>query len=179
MAAGRPSSYKPEYAAQAEKLCKLGATDIEVADFFALLPTEEDWLYACLMVIRQDRRGVIAAQKRGRSAQRKTWLGRSPSQRVRNAVSARMWAALKGRSDGALFSRLGYSVADLMEHLERQFTPDMSWDNYGDWHVDHIAPCASFDMTDDRQFAECWAMSNLRPLSAMDNIRKGAKNVTP
>jgi hypothetical protein len=175
----RPSSFKPEYAEQAIKLCRLGATDAELADFFALTPNEEDWLSGCLLLIRQDRRGVIAAQKKARAIRRRAYLAANPSQRIRNAVAARMWAALKGRTDGALFSRLRYSAEDLVAHLEGKFADGMSWGNYGKWHVDHVKPCAAFDLTDPDQFSACWALDNLAPLWAGDNVKKGATYVAP
>jgi len=52
----------------------------------------------------------------------------------------------------------------------------MSWDNYGSyWHIDHIRPCASFDLTDPEQQKDCFDFTNLQPLEAKENIRKGAK----
>jgi len=176
---GRPTLYKPEYVKQAAKLCALGATDAEIAGFFATNPSEDGWYRMCLRIIREDRSGVIAAQKRTRAAARKVSMLADPSRRIRNSVAARMWAALKGRSDGALFSRLGYSSADLVAHLERRFSDGMSWENYGKWHVDHVRPCASFDLSDPDQFSECWGLANLAPLWASDNIKKGAKYGAP
>ncbi|MFA5567980.1 MAG: hypothetical protein WC972_04955 [Trueperaceae bacterium] len=169
---GRPTKFKPEYVDQAAKLAALGATDREVAD--ALGGTEEQYLAAWLRLRREDRGGVIAAQKRARAAAKKRRLEASPSARVRNATAARLWAALKGQSDGALFSRLGYSAGALVAHLEARFQPGMSWANYGRWHVDHIRPCASFDLTDPAEFEWCWSLENLQPLWAADNIAKGA-----
>lgn len=177
MAGGRPTSFKPEYVEQARKLAFLGATDREVAEFFEMFPSEDDWLFACLLLIRQDRSGVIAARKKERSAQRLRRIKGSPSARIRRSMAARIWAALKGKSDGRLFSRLGYSATELRAHLEQLFEPGMSWSNYGRWHVDHIRPCASFDLTDPVQFAQCWALNNLQPLWASDNVRKGASYV--
>lgn len=58
---------------QERKLRQLGATAEEVAEFFALFPTEDDWLYVCLMLIRQDRRGVFAVQKKDRSDLQPLW----------------------------------------------------------------------------------------------------------
>lgn len=63
-------------------------------------------------------------------------------------------------------------------HLEKQFTRRMSWDNYGSyWHLDHIIPMASFkfDTPDDDAFKMCWAITNLRPLAAQENMQKGPK----
>jgi hypothetical protein len=169
---GRPTSFKPEYVAQAEKLCALGATDQEIADFFEGNPTSDDFFSFALAVIRSDRRGVIAARKKDR-AERKVQRRKSdPSFRLVESVRARMWAALKGRSDGALFSRLGYTAAELMSWLENRFQPGMTWENYGKWHVDHIKPVCAFDQSVATEFAECWALENLQPLWAKDNIRK-------
>lgn len=71
----------------------------------------------------------------------------------------------------------GYSLEALVRHLERQFTPGMSWDNMGDWHIDHIIPKSSFNYEDDtsEEFRACWALTNLRPLWAGENQKKHAK----
>jgi hypothetical protein len=70
---------------------------------------------------------------------------------------------------------LGCSVPELRVHLEQQFQPGMTWDNYGSWHIDHIRPCASFDLTDGEQQKKCFHFSNLQPLWARDNLAKGRK----
>jgi hypothetical protein len=64
-----------------------------------------------------------------------------------------------------------------MYHLEKQFSNGMSWDNYGEWHVDHIKPMSSFDMIEegDKEFLECWSLKNLRPLWGEENLSKGSK----
>lgn len=79
------------------------------------------------------------------------------------AKAGRTWADL-----------VGYSVDDLMAHIEKQFLPKMSWQNMGDWHIDHIVPKSSFSYDDANspEFMACWAMTNLRPLWARDNLMK-------
>jgi len=66
---------------------------------------------------------------------------------------------------------VGCSPADLKSHIESQFLPGMSWKNYGrdGWEVDHIKPCATFDLTDPDQCRVCFHFSNLRPLWFTDN----------
>jgi hypothetical protein len=56
----------------------------------------------------------------------------------------------------------------------------MSWDNVGKWHIDHIIPLSSFRFTsmDDPEFRAAWALSNLRPMWATENILKGARRLT-
>ena len=53
---------------------------------------------------------------------------------------------------------VGYTSLNLKEHLEKQFNDGMNWDNYGEWHIDHIKPISSFtfETCDDEQFKECW-----------------------
>lgn len=101
-----------------------------------------------------------------------------PQYRLRSAVSAYVYWCLKGGRNGRrTFDLLGYTADDLRHHLERQFVRGMSWDNYGDWHVDHIVPVASFKFAspEDADFKACWAITNLRPLWAGDNIAKSDK----
>ena len=74
---------------------------------------------------------------------------------------------------------LGYTIEDLYRHLESQFTEEngYTWDNMDEWHIDHIRPVSSFDFdsTDHPDFKKCWALNNLQPLWAFDNMSKGDK----
>lgn len=102
----------------------------------------------------------------------------NPQNRCCMAVSTALWVSLAGiRKRLPTFKLLGYSREQLVSHLERQFQRGMSWDNYGDWHIDHIRPLSSFKITsnDDPSIREAWALSNLRPLWARENIRKKDK----
>lgn len=67
---------------------------------------------------------------------------------------------------------LGCSVDELKEHLENQFTNNMSWDNWGKWHIDHIKPCNQFDLSIKEDRLECFNFTNLRPLWAKDNLAR-------
>lgn len=69
---------------------------------------------------------------------------------------------------------LGCSVKDFKLHLESLFVEGMSWNNHGEWHVDHKRPCASFDLTDIKQQQECFHYTNLQPLWAVDNLSKNS-----
>lgn len=73
------------------------------------------------------------------------------------------------------FDILGYSVEEMKRHLERQFKKGMSWANYGEWQIDHIVPLSSFQFSspDDEEFRAAWALTNLRPLWAVENREKG------
>lgn len=75
------------------------------------------------------------------------------------------------------WSSVGYTRDDLAIHLEKQFTKGMGWDNMREWHIDHIIPVKVFNFSsmDDNEFKACWALSNLRPLWAKENLLKNAK----
>lgn len=99
-----------------------------------------------------------------------------PKYRINNSMGSNMWQSLRYRKGGRGWQDLaGYTLKELMEHLERQFDEKMSWDNYGVyWHIDHIKPKSmfSYSSTDDKEFKDCWALSNLRPLEAQENRKK-------
>ena len=75
------------------------------------------------------------------------------------------------------FDVLKYTPEQLINHLEVQFTEGMTWDNYGEWHVDHIRPISSFNISEmgDSNFMECWCLDNLQPMWGEENIRKSNK----
>lgn len=68
---------------------------------------------------------------------------------------------------------IGCDIDYLWKHLIAQFTEGMKVENYGEWHMDHIKPCASFNLEDEEQQRECFHYSNLQPLWAEDNLSKG------
>jgi hypothetical protein len=68
---------------------------------------------------------------------------------------------------------LGYSANDLKIHIENLFQEGMTWDNHGEWHIDHIRPISSFEK--DTEPSEVNSLSNLRPIWASENMSKGSK----
>jgi len=72
------------------------------------------------------------------------------------------------------FDILQYTPEELINHLEKQFTDTMTWDNYGIWHVDHKLPITSFNIQEmgDDEFMRCWSLNNLQPMWGEENIRK-------
>lgn len=99
-----------------------------------------------------------------------------PTYRLSRNVSRRMRQYLMKGKDNKHWEKLaGYTVQQLMAHLEKKFVQGMSWDNYGEWQIDHIRPISSFNFAsyDCDEFKQCWALSNLQPLWKIDNIRKG------
>lgn len=117
------------------------------------------------------KQGQIEYQKRRNKRLREE----NPSFAISERITAQIGQALRGRKAGRKWeSIVGYGIDELMAHIERQFLKGMSWDNRADWHLDHVVPISSFTFTgpDDPEIRRAWALPNLRPLWAADNIRK-------
>jgi hypothetical protein len=70
---------------------------------------------------------------------------------------------------------VGCNAEELANHLRKLYKPGMTDDNHGDWHIDHIIPCAAFDLTDTEQAKKCFHFTNLQPLWAHENLSKSDK----
>lgn len=96
-----------------------------------------------------------------------------PAFRIACALRSRVSSALNGTAKAtSTLDLLGCSAQDLKTYLEVQFQPAMSWDNYGQWEIDHIRPCASFDLSEPEQQRLCFHYSNLQPLWKSQNRQK-------
>lgn len=100
-----------------------------------------------------------------------------PQYKLRNDLSSLVGMAIKkqwGEKAEKTMELVGCSVVELMEHLESQFDEAMSWEDRGrdGWHVDHIRPCMSFDLTDPEQQKAAFNWRNLHPLWGSENISK-------
>lgn len=105
-------------------------------------------------------------------------MAADPQYRLASALRGRLKMALKrgGSKSAATLELIGCSLAELQGHLERQFTAKMTWRNHGKyWHIDHIRPLASFDLTEPAQQRQACHWSNLQPLTVHDNLSKGDK----
>ena len=99
-----------------------------------------------------------------------------PVYRVRMNIHVRL-SQMVTRKVGNTMELAGCSLEELCTFLEAEFSPGMTWENYGlkGWHIDHIRPCASFNLEDPEEQKKCFHWTNLQPLWALDNIRKGDK----
>ncbi len=96
---------------------------------------------------------------------------------LNNRMRTLIFQVLRGKKRGISWREfVDYTIDDLVQHLELQFTEGMTWEKFikGEIHIDHIVPKSSFvfDSPDDEQFKKCWSLSNLQPLWAIDNLRK-------
>ena len=104
---------------------------------------------------------------------RKKYLSENIQARIASNLRGRVYRAVKnGWKHYRLLDGLQCSVTDLMSHIQSKFQPGMAWNNYGEWELDHVLPCASFDLTKKQDQAACFHWSNLQPLWAKDNASK-------
>ena len=111
---------------------------------------------------------------------RKDAKARRSTQRghLNSVISKAIYGSLHNRKDGKHWEKLvGYTLKELCVHLEKQFRSNMSWENYGEWHIDHKVPISAFNFEkpEDLDFKKCWALSNLQPMWAKENLLKSTK----
>jgi hypothetical protein len=95
--------------------------------------------------------------------------------RVRITMAFKLKKATKCKKSEEL---LGCSIKLAKEHLESKFLPTMTWENYGKyWHIDHIVPCASFDLSIEEEQKKCFHYTNLQPLFAVTQIINGIEYI--
>ncbi len=129
-------------------------------------PERREWMRQ----YKQANRERIAKQEREA-------LCGNPQRKLAKNLRIRLNRAIKGGwKKGSAVELLGCSTAEAIKHIEAAFEPGMSWSNWGEWHIDHIRPLASFDLNDPEQLARACHYTNIRPLWKEDNLRKGARN---
>ena len=108
---------------------------------------------------------------------RKRRLQRDINARITYNLRARLRKALhRDQKTDTTINLLGCDIEFLKSYLANKFTVGMSFKNYGKWHIDHIKPCCSFDLSKPSEQRKCFHYTNLQPLWAVDNLCKG-KNV--
>lgn len=108
----------------------------------------------------------------------RTRYNTNPQAKIRQRLASRIRQVVKNKStrkSADTMTLTGTTLEKLIAHMESLFLPGMTWENHGKWHIDHIKPCSSFDLTDPEQQRACFNWSNLQPLWALDNMKKSDK----
>lgn len=96
--------------------------------------------------------------------------------RLKCILRSRLYQALKEeQKTGSAVSDLGCSIKEFKKYLESQFRLGMTWDNQGDWHIDHVRPLSSFNLSNPDEVKQACHYSNLQPLWAEENLQKSDK----
>lgn len=130
--------------------------------------------------VAEYKRQWVKENRKTVSERQRQWLANrldsDPVFRLVFSMRTRVRNAVRGVKSAKTIALIGCSEAHLRAHIEKQFRPGMSWENYGPvWHVDHIRPCASFNLSDPEQQRVCFHFTNLQPLFAKENLSKGDK----
>ena len=135
-------------------------------------------------------RGAVKARssEQAQAAVMARWAKVKPAEKNQKKLNARIARALRSRIKAALkanikagrtFDLIGCMPQQLREHLQGLFQSGMCWNNHGHgdgrWHVDHVRPCASFDLTQEAEQRKCFHYTNLQPLWSYHNWAKGSK----
>lgn len=159
------------------KFCKFCDSDKELP---ALGQSNDHWIWEN----KKDRPsgGLHYCRVNRTSKKRAAWDNFYKRKQLRCVVSRAVTQKLKKRGSsksGSILDNMPFSMAELKTHLEAQFKPGMTWDNYGQWHIDHIIPDSYFnyDKMSDMGFLDSWSLNNLQPMWASDNHKKYNKLV--
>jgi hypothetical protein len=119
-----------------------------------------------------DKKGMQGARLETRLKNKAEKARKKLPRMLRNRFRIALKKNLKHSSSIVL---LGCSLDDFRFYMEGKFQDGMTWENHGKWHIDHIKPCSSFDLSDPKQQEICFHYSNLQPLWAHDNQVKHNK----
>ena len=122
---------------------------------------------------RLDNKEMVSANQR---KWQKNRLLNNPNFKLVRNLRRRIWSVLKNntKSDTTM-SLLGCSIEEFKKYIEKKFEDGMDWNNYGVWHIDHIIPCAQFDLSDPEQQKICFHYTNLQPMWGENNMKKGSR----
>jgi len=152
------------------------------ADFQRAVTGGKFCKYECAMIFRQS--GTKRPLSNNRSDREKLRYQNDPAWRMKKIIKQGLRRMLKGLPRHRKAEEyIGCSRVEMVKHIEAQFEKWMTWQNWGigpcKWQIDHIIPCDKFDGTSDIQLRQCWHWTNLRPMRAKLNNRKGAKHDGP
>ena len=104
-------------------------------------------------------------------------LKTDPNFKMKHQLGTRIRKVLNGliKKSKSTQELIGCNIEQLWIHLEKSFKPGMTRNNYGKWHVDHIRPCSSFDLSNPEEQVKCFHFTNLQALWAHENLSKSDK----
>lgn len=137
------------------------------------LSSYQKWYY-------KNREKVLEDKRRYHQENRDKILTRQREYKKEHIEEARLHRALSSKQKvGSAIRDLGCTAEELKIYLESKFQGGMSWENRTLWHIDHIIPLSSFNLNDKEEFKKACHYSNLQPLWAEDNLKKGNREALP
>ena len=179
------SKYLNKYRKENCNKCKKKAMEWHIKNKSRVKAYQKQWRKSNVDHLNNEKRKWLKLnpKKRKESVKKYDKKRRStPFGILNQSMSHSIYLALRKNKNGRKWESLvDFTLNQLKSNLEKQFTDGMSWDNYGDWHVDHKIPVSAFNFTEPEHidFKRCWALENLQPMWANENIKKGASLEKP
>ena len=178
------------------KICSKCKEEKELVHFNKRINSKDGHRFECKLCQRKNGREYFYAHREQYKQQATAWKLKNPEKykertkyynkkkhstplgKIKHSLNTRIRDMLKlqgGVKEEKTYDLIGCSPEQLREHIEKQFTEGMTWDNYGyyGWHLDHIIPCVSFNLLLEDERRKCFRYTNLQPLWMKDNIKKG------
>jgi hypothetical protein len=133
----------------------------------------------CLSSWRKKNRSVLNENHKKYEKERKKT---DPNFKLIKTLRSRLNNAIKRKNASKMTTTLeltGCTILELKKYLESKFKEGMTWQNHGEWHIDHIRPCSIFDLTNEAEQKKCFHYTNLQPLWASENLSKGNRCEQP
>ncbi len=160
------------------KICSSCKLELDYNEFYKCSKSKNGLQSMCKLCKNKHLSNYYKLNPKKRYYNKEKQNNRYHNNKVTFNFSRRMRKSLNGIKESKSWESLvNYKLEDLKKHLEKQFKEGMSWDNYGEWHIDHIIPVSNFiiDSVESEEFKKCWDLNNLQPLWADENIKKSNK----
>lgn len=178
------------------KKCRTCGVEKPLKDYYIRTPPNvlrNDCKKCCMLLTRNSRRAYYLkhlerikkrnlkyrkSHKKERNLQRRNRRKKDINYKILTCLTSRIDFVLRlNRQTKKTMELLGCDINSFKKYLESKFQSGMNWENYGfyGWHIDHIKPCSSFDLSNPKEQIKCFHYTNLQPLWAKDNLTKHAK----
>lgn len=180
---------------------KKGFKEHRILNYEKLKKAGKEWRKLNAEKISKKNKIKYIANKQAAKEKARKWVLANPEKRKK--IIKRSNDKIRGTGKGRLCNRIGcminrslktgsksrrhwetllpFTREQFLKHIKKQFKEGMSFDNYGEWHVDHKIPIDAFNFQtpEDHDFKICWSLKNLQPLWAKDNLSKNNKLSKP
>lgn len=121
-------------------------------------------------IYKKNKKTILACIKKRHATDLKFKLNKNISRAIQRSLK-------EGKGAKSWKDLVSYTIDDLKKHIKKRFTTGMTWEKFlnGEIHIDHKIPISAFNFTkpEHRDFKRCWALKNLQPMWAKDNLKKG------
>jgi hypothetical protein len=172
----RTKKYSVPITDEKHRICSICKIKKKLTDYYISKRSKGGYFSYCKICSANKNKTLRSENKEYYKSYNRTYRNQ-PHVKIINNMRTRVHYALENETKSAKTKELlGCTILYYKKWLEYQFTEEMTWNNYGSyWHIDHVKPCISFDMSDEEEQKECFNWKNTRPMRVSDNLSKGHK----